>query len=160
VSVPEAICYPRPLQARVPLLVGGSGERRTLALVARHADACNLGGDASVVARKLDVLRHHCLTEGRRFEDIEVTHLSTALVGADRAHLSGLVEQLRPRRRSPEQFAAQVGAGTVQDQIGRYRSLADAGVQLAVVSLADLGDIEALTRFEPVIEAFAPAGVR
>ena len=43
--VPEAICYPRPLQEHVPLLVGGQGERRTLRLVARYADACNLRGD-------------------------------------------------------------------------------------------------------------------
>ena len=41
-DVPEAICYPRPLQAKVPILVGGGGERRTLRLVARYADACNV----------------------------------------------------------------------------------------------------------------------
>ena len=45
VTVPAATCYPRPLQEHVPILVGGSGERRTLRLVARHADACNLFGD-------------------------------------------------------------------------------------------------------------------
>ncbi len=57
ISVPEAMCYPRPLQERVPILVGGSGERRTLRLVARYADACNLFGDADVVRRKVAVLR-------------------------------------------------------------------------------------------------------
>ena len=46
-AVAEAICYPRPLQERVPILVGGQGERRTLRLVARYADACNLRGDAA-----------------------------------------------------------------------------------------------------------------
>ena len=50
ITVPEATCYPRPLQERIPILVGGSGEQRTLRLVARHADACNLTGDAATGA--------------------------------------------------------------------------------------------------------------
>ena len=57
ISTPEAVCYPRPLQERVPILVGGSGERRTLRLVAEHADACNLFGDPATVRHKVEVLR-------------------------------------------------------------------------------------------------------
>ncbi len=79
--VPEAICYPRPLQERVPLLVGGLGERRTLRLVAQYADACNLRGDPAVVAHKLAVLAGHCRTFDRDPATVHATHLSTALVG-------------------------------------------------------------------------------
>jgi F420-dependent oxidoreductase-like protein len=63
----ETICSPKPLQQpRPPLLIGGSGERKTLRLVARYADACNLfAPDPSVVAHKLRVLDEHCVTEGR-----------------------------------------------------------------------------------------------
>ena len=43
--VPEALCYPRPLQAHVPIVVGGGGERRTLRLAAQYADAANVFGD-------------------------------------------------------------------------------------------------------------------
>ena len=60
VTVPAATCYPRPLQEHVPILVGGSGEQRTLRLVARYADMCNLFGDPTTVRRKVDVLREHC----------------------------------------------------------------------------------------------------
>ncbi len=65
VSVPEAMCYPRPLQAHVPVVVGGGGERRTLRLAARYADAANVMGDKEIVARKAAVLRAHCEAEGR-----------------------------------------------------------------------------------------------
>ena len=60
----EAVCYPRPLQDHVPILVGGSGERRTLRLVAQHADACNVFGDPDTVRRKVDVLHRHCADVG------------------------------------------------------------------------------------------------
>jgi alkanesulfonate monooxygenase SsuD/methylene tetrahydromethanopterin reductase-like flavin-dependent oxidoreductase (luciferase family) len=64
-----------------PILIGGSGERRTLRLVARHADACNVfdipdGG--ATIRRKLDVLRRHCEAVGRPYEEIEKT-VSTRL---------------------------------------------------------------------------------
>jgi F420-dependent oxidoreductase-like protein len=76
----ETICSPRPIQQpRPPILVGGSGERKTLLLVARYADACNLfAPDADVVARKLDVLARHCDAEGRDPADIEKTILGFA----------------------------------------------------------------------------------
>ena len=74
--MPEAICYPRPLQERIPIIVGGSGERRTLRLVARHADGCNLFGDPDVIAHKVAVLHRHCEAEGRDPAEIIVTQLS------------------------------------------------------------------------------------
>jgi predicted kinase len=61
----EPTCYPRPLQERVPIIVGGNGERRTLRLVARYADGCNLQGEPDVVAAKVAVLRRHCDEVGR-----------------------------------------------------------------------------------------------
>jgi alkanesulfonate monooxygenase SsuD/methylene tetrahydromethanopterin reductase-like flavin-dependent oxidoreductase (luciferase family) len=64
-----------------PILIGGSGERRTLRLVARHADACNLpdvGDSGEFIRHKLAILAAHCATEGRPFEAIEKT-VSTRL---------------------------------------------------------------------------------
>ena len=154
ISVPETMCYPRPLQAHVPILVGGNGERRTLRLVAQYADACNIIGDAEVVARKLAVLDAHCDTLGRDRDAIEVTQLSTTLVGRDATELASLVDAGRPRRWSAERYAASVNAGTVLDQIGRFRALADVGVDTAIVSLPDLGDTAPIERFAAVIAAF------
>lgn len=155
--VPEAICYPRPIQERVPMLVGGNGEQRTLRLAAKYADACNIIGDAEVVARKVAVLREHCASFDRDPHAVAVTQLSSTLVGRNATEVSELVEGLRPRRRSAETYAASVNAGTIADQIGRFRDLADAGVQTAIVSLPDLGDTEPIERFAEVIAAFRTA---
>jgi alkanesulfonate monooxygenase SsuD/methylene tetrahydromethanopterin reductase-like flavin-dependent oxidoreductase (luciferase family) len=71
----ETICSPRPLQQpRPPILIGGSGERKTLRLVARYANACNLfATDPAIVAHKLDVLARHCYAEGRDPTSVENT---------------------------------------------------------------------------------------
>ena len=72
----ETLCSPSPVSSPRPrILIGGSGERKTLRLVATYADACNLFGDAATVAHKLDVLRRHCDDVGRDPDQIEVTAL-------------------------------------------------------------------------------------
>jgi alkanesulfonate monooxygenase SsuD/methylene tetrahydromethanopterin reductase-like flavin-dependent oxidoreductase (luciferase family)/predicted kinase len=156
VTVPEAMCYPRPLQERVPIIVGGGGERRTLRLAARHADAANVLGDAATVRRKAGVLREHCAREGREFgREVELTHLSTALVGSDDAHVAELVSRLRPARRDPARFAAEVNAGTVADHVGRFRELAEAGVTEVMVRVPGLtGAPGCLEQMAEVIAAF------
>ena len=83
-----------------------------------------------------------------------MTQLSTTLVGRDASEVEALVERMRPSRRSAERYASSVNAGTVTDQIGRFRALADAGVQTAIVSLPDLDDTAPLERFAEVIRAF------
>jgi F420-dependent oxidoreductase-like protein len=150
IEAAETTCYPRPLQEHVPILVGGGGEKRTLRLVAQYADACNIFGDPATVAHKVDVLHRHCADVGRDASEITVTHLSTAIVDID------AVERLRPRQVTAEQYGARMGAGAVEDQIGRYRALADAGVQTAIVGLPDLDGPEPVERFADVIAAFQP----
>ena len=137
VTVSEALCYPRPVQERIPILVGGSGEQRTLRLVAQYADACNLFGDAATVRHKVEVLRAHCADVGRDPAAVEVTHLASALVSDD----AGAALQARA-----------VG-GTVEEHIGRYRELAEAGVQTEMVRL-DILDEESIAGFAPVVAAF------
>jgi F420-dependent oxidoreductase-like protein len=70
----ETICSPPPVSRPRPrILIGGSGERKTLRLVAQYADACNLFGGPVEIAHKLDVLRRHCEAVGRDPNEIEVT---------------------------------------------------------------------------------------
>lgn len=84
---------PAPLN-RPPIMIGGTGEKKTLRLVARYADACNLfvGPD---LARKLDVLREHCAREGRDFDRIYKTAYLPLRVGRDGRGVDELLTELR-----------------------------------------------------------------
>jgi F420-dependent oxidoreductase-like protein len=80
----ETLCSPAPVSAPRPrILIGGSGERKTLRLVAVYADACNIFGDAPTIAHKLEVLRRHCDEAGRDPAQIEVTALINVADYAD-----------------------------------------------------------------------------
>jgi alkanesulfonate monooxygenase SsuD/methylene tetrahydromethanopterin reductase-like flavin-dependent oxidoreductase (luciferase family) len=154
ISLPETLCYPRPVQEHLPILLGGGGERRTLRLAARYADAANVMGDLDTVRHKASVLRRHCEDVGRDPSTVDLTHLCTALVGEDDRHVGELVAKLRPPRTDPAKFAATMGAGTVTDQVGRFRQLAEAGVAEVMVRLPDLVDAKPLAHMEKVIAAF------
>ena len=71
----ETMCSPRPAQQpRPPIMVAGSGERKTLRLAARYGDACNVGGNDPAEARRLfEILERHCEAEGTDYEAIERT---------------------------------------------------------------------------------------
>lgn len=81
----ETLCVPAPIsRPRPPILIGGGGEKKTLRLVARYADACNVFGTSpDDVAHKFDVLRAHCADEGRDYDSIEKTVLITRPALAD-----------------------------------------------------------------------------
>jgi len=81
----ETLCVPAPLsRPHPPIMIGGGGEKKTLLLVARYADSCNLfGSSVADVAHKLDVLRDHCAAEGRDYDSIDKTVLYVRSVPAD-----------------------------------------------------------------------------
>jgi F420-dependent oxidoreductase-like protein len=75
-----AINVPQPVQPGGPrILVGGNGQRKTLRLTARYADAWNGFGDPSTIRHELEVLREHCEDVGRDPTEIETTRLGTAI---------------------------------------------------------------------------------
>ena len=88
-NVPQSLSHPHP-----PILLAGGGEKRTLPLAARYADACNLrpGPD---IPRKLEVLRQHCEAEGRDYDEIEKTCMFAFDAGEDGSEAEELVGRLR-----------------------------------------------------------------
>jgi F420-dependent oxidoreductase-like protein len=76
VKLTDARCEPKPIQKRLPILIGGDGERKTLKTTAKYADYWNGGDSPETVAHKLDVLRRHCDDVGR--DAAEITALTDA----------------------------------------------------------------------------------
>jgi alkanesulfonate monooxygenase len=90
INSPQALAQPRP-----PILIGGGGERKTLRMVAEYADAANLfvfAGPAEL-ARKLDVLKHHCDRLGRNYDEISKTVGGFMYTGQP---VSEIIDQARP----------------------------------------------------------------
>jgi F420-dependent oxidoreductase-like protein len=121
---PQPISRPHP-----PILIGGAGERKTLRLVARYADACNIF-DSPDLAHKLDVLREHCANEGRDYSEIEKTVQTRFDLGEHGENVEQTVEHLH--------------------------ELAALGVQVAHGGVRDAGSLHPLTLMaERVIPAVA-----
>lgn len=86
---------PQPLhRPHPPILIGGSGEKKTLRLVAKYAQACNLFGTPEV-EHKLDVLRGHCEREGRNYNDIEKTVMASLDPGEKGENVDAILQQLQ-----------------------------------------------------------------
>jgi alkanesulfonate monooxygenase SsuD/methylene tetrahydromethanopterin reductase-like flavin-dependent oxidoreductase (luciferase family) len=118
---------PKPLQAHLPLWVGGSGERRTLRIVAEHADGWNtfLMSDDEF-RHKLDVLAGHCADVGRDPEDIRKQLVLRAILGESEAEAE---ERLRERAgdRDPEQLRQAMFVGTPEQCAERLERAARLG---------------------------------
>ena len=141
-------CYPRPVQDPVPILIGGSGEKKTLRLVAKLADAANLFGTPERVAHKVGVLREHCEAVERDIEEIEVTHLVNAITAPDRAGLRAQVDRVRPSSVSFEEFVNKNHGAQPADLIGLFAAYHESGADHSIVSLPN-------AHIEGGIEAFA-----
>src|SRR4051812_8888218 len=114
---PQSISRPR-----VPIMIGGGGERKTLRLVARYADATNVFGGPEGVARKYGILAEHCADIGRDPDEIERSTLQDIRISRDGGG----------NTQTPAQIV---------DRLGDY---SDAGAQHVIVSMRQLPDLDAL----------------
>ncbi len=96
----DAILEPKPIQEpHPPIMIGGGGEQLTLRAVARHADACNVGGSPDQVRHKYEVLRRHCEAQSRKYEEVERTNIISFVIARDEA---ALATKRQPARSSGE----------------------------------------------------------
>ncbi|HEX5701215.1 MAG TPA: hypothetical protein VFX77_11245 [Rubrobacter sp.] len=111
-------------------LVGGNGERRTLRLVARHADMCNVYGSPDDVRRRFGVLWRHCAEVGRPYGEVTRTTNHWLLLARDRE------EKAEKRERFPRAFSVDTPAEAVAE-LEEYEA---AGSQYAIVKILDAAD--------------------
>jgi F420-dependent oxidoreductase-like protein len=129
----EPISSPQPLSKPHPkILIGGMGEKKTLRLVAQYADACNLFayGGLEAINHKLEVLKKHCETIGRPYDEIERTALSTANLSS--------------------------GNMSIEDVIGMCKGLASENIEHLIFNMPNVQEITPLEKFgEEIIPAVA-----
>ncbi|MFC6285206.1 LLM class flavin-dependent oxidoreductase [Nocardioides sp. GCM10027113] len=148
VSLPETTCYPRP-KGRIPVVVGGGGERRTLRIAARLGDAMNVRNNPQTLDRKIEVLRAHCHEVGRDPAEVAVTVLDLPVVGRDRDDVWARVERLRGRTAAAA-YARRTNAATPADHRDRWGALADRGVDTVYVALPDLAGPDDVAMLAPL----------
>jgi F420-dependent oxidoreductase-like protein len=142
-SVTDAYNNPKPLRGDIPILIGGSGERKTLRMVAQYADGCNLFGDPERVEHLLGVLAGHCETVDRDPAEITKTAMMTLVIAESE---DGVQRKLDAARAAgwPEERVAAATAGTPEQILERARAYQQVGVEGLTFSMPDVHDLEAV----------------
>lgn len=153
----DAYCEPKPLQRpRPPIMIGGSGEKLTLRVVARHADQWNTFGSPELFLHKIEVLKEHCAGVGRNFDDIEVSWAGAALVTDSREEKDELLRRFAAAFGiTPEQYALGALVGSASEVRDRIAKFIDVGVTHFKPIANTPFSHESIRRFaEEVIPAF------
>lgn len=148
---------PMPVQARLPIVIGGSGEKKTLRTVARYADACNIGGTIDHVRHKDEVLRRHCEEIGRDESEIErTTGTGAIIIRDDPAEAQRVFEEMFAHNGNAELWTDQY-VGTPQQVAERLRPFVELGYRHLVVGYPSPYDEETMERMvtevKPMLEA-------
>ena len=146
-QIHNAYCNPKPVQKpSPPVLVGGNGERKTLKIVAKYADACNLFGSSETIKKKLDVLKEHCKSVGRDYDSILKTKLAAIIVDDNSDMVKNRVRETF-RGIPEEQIKEFVIYGTPEDVSRQIETLEEVGIQYLIVDLEPSRELEALNIF-------------
>lgn len=158
--IEDGRCDPKPLQSpRPPMWIGGSGEKVTLRIAAELADCTNFGGKPHEWAHKCDVLRRHCDSVGRDYDEITKTIHPDVVVAEDEAALGRLVEARMSKwgpvtGESAESWRAGHLVGTVDEVIDKVVTYVDLGCRHFVMWCPSYPSVDVLDCFA---ERVAPA---
>lgn len=135
----------RPPRGDIPILVGGSGERKTLRLVAQYADGCNVFGDPGRIRHLMDVLDAHCADLGRDPAEITRTRLGTLAIAETHEEAERRIASW-PDRTSldPERLKAVLTLGDPDEVAEQVQALLDAGIEGFVFNLPNPQDLDSV----------------
>jgi len=161
-SVSDAYNNPK-VRSDIPIVVGGSGERKTLRMVAQYADGCNFFGDPERARHLLGVLDGHCERLGRDPGEITKTVMMSSLaIGQTDDEVQGKIARMRELGIAENRIAA-APTGTPEQIVELAHAYREAGIEGVTVSLPDVHDPEAITlageTLAPVFNAERQAAV-
>jgi F420-dependent oxidoreductase-like protein len=137
---------PPPVQERLPLLIGGGGEKKTLRIVARYADACNVGGGFENVKRKDEILRRHCEEVGRDESEIERTAgMGMCIIRDDPAEAERVAAAIFERNGNADPWTNQL-VGTPEQVAERIRPFLEIGFRHLIIGFPSPYDAESMER--------------
>jgi F420-dependent oxidoreductase-like protein len=143
-SVTDAYNNPKPIRGDIPILIGGSGERKTLRMVAQYADGCNLFGDPERARHLLGVLAGHCETLGRDPAEITKTSMITLAIAESADGVRAKLDAMRGAG-FPEERIAATTAGTPEQVLEHAHAFRDVGIEGLTFSMPDVHDLDAIT---------------
>ena len=141
-STSDVLNIPQPLRGDIPILVGGSGERKTLRLVAQYADGCNVFGDTDRVRHLMGVLDRHCEDVGRDPREITRTRNGVVFAGSTHEEAQRKLDAARQRGLTEERIRMVAMVGDPDGLGEQAQAFLDAGLDGLTFSIADVHDLE------------------
>jgi F420-dependent oxidoreductase-like protein len=139
-SIRGAFNNPPPIRGDIPIMIGGSGEKKTLRMVAQYADASNFFGDADRMRHLIGVLEGHCERLGRDPSEITKTRLGTVIIGPTQEDADRRLDRLRDR--VPPERLAMALTGDPDTVAEKVSELLDAGVDGLIFNSPDVHELE------------------
>jgi alkanesulfonate monooxygenase SsuD/methylene tetrahydromethanopterin reductase-like flavin-dependent oxidoreductase (luciferase family) len=141
-SITDAFNNPQPIRGDIPIMIGGSGEKKTLRMVAQYADASNFFGDAERIRHLVGVLEGHCERLGRDIGEITKTRLGTVIVKQTKEEADSLLKYIAENSGMPADRLATWIVGD-PDTVGeRCSELLDAGLDALIFNSPEVHNLE------------------
>ena len=146
----DALCEPRPIQPHLPILIGGSGPKKTLPIVARHGDGWNTSGELDDVKASLDLLAGYCADAGRDLADIELTVSFPTIIRDTVADAEAVREKQLAHNGLDSLGGVPLLTGSPEVMVDRLRPYLALGFSTVIVRMSAPFDRETIDRLPEV----------